>query len=389
MAVSSRQKTVNSKQDNLGCIADREHLAVNPENMTNQYKILSINPGATSTRVALYLNETPLKVEVIRHSPKDLTSFKSTLDQLDYRKELVLGFLEENKVKVTELSAVVGRGGPFKPLESGTYRVNEKMLADIKTGNVQADHPANLGALIAHEIVKGTDVPSFIVDPVSVDEFIPEARISGLPQIERKSLSHALNMKMVARKAAKSLGKRYEELNLIIVHLGSGISVSSHLKGRMIDVNNANDMGPFSPQRVGALPVTGLAKLCFSGEYSRKEMIQLLTKKGGLLAHLGTDNVEDVEKKIDEGDQKAKLIYDAMIYQIAKEIGAMSTTLEGKVDAIVLTGGIANSKKLTSSIMQKVKSIAPVSVFPGEDEMEALTLGALRVISGEEKRKEY
>lgn len=350
---------------------------------------MSINPGATSTKVALYLNETPVKVKTIRHSTEDISSFKSTLDQLDYRKDIVLKFLEQNHVKPQELSAVVGRGGPFKPLESGTYRVNEKMLSDIKSGNVQADHPSNLGALIAHEIVKGTDVPAFIVDPVSVDEFIPEARISGLPQLERKSLGHALNMKMVARKAAKKLGRKYEELNLVIAHLGSGISVGSHLKGKMIDVNNANDMGPFSPQRTGALPVTGLAKLCFSRKYTQKEMIDLLTKKGGLLAHLGTDNVEEVEKRIDEGDLKAKLIYDSMVYQIPKEIGAMATTLEGKVDAIVLTGGIANSKRLTDSITLKVKFIAPVMVFPGEDEMEALTLGALRVLSGEEKAKEY
>lgn len=357
--------------------------------MTDQSKILSINPGATSTKVALYINETPLKVEVIRHSPDDLSSFKTTLDQLDYRKHLVLKFLERNRFEVIDLSAVVGRGGPFKPLESGTYAVNEKMLSDIRGGNVQADHPSNLGALIAYELVKGTEVPAFIVDPVSVDEFIPEARISGLPQIERKSLSHALNQKMVARKAAKELGKNYEELNLIIVHLGSGISVSSHLKGRMIDVNNANDMGPFSPQRVGALPVTGLAKLCFSGKYTEKEMIQLLTKKGGLLAHLGTDNVEEVENRIDHGDQKAKLIYDAMVYQVAKEIGAMATTLGGNVDAVVLTGGIANSKRLTDATTRKVEFIAPILVFPGEDEMEALTLGALRVISGEERAKEY
>jgi butyrate kinase len=341
--------------------------------MTNQHKILSINPGATSTKVALYEGERPVRVEVIRHSPEDLSSFKSTLDQLGYRKDLVLKFLEENRVKVAELSAVVGRGGPFKPLESGTYLVSEQMLSDIRSGKVQADHPSNLGALIAHEIVRGTEVPAFIVDPVSVDEFVPEARISGLPQIERKSLSHALNQKMVARKAAKKLGKRYEELNLIIVHLGSGISVSSHLKGRMIDVNNANDMGPFSPQRVGALPVTGLARLCF----------------GGLLAHLGTDNVEEVEKRIDGGDQRAKLVYDAMIYQIAKEIGAMATTLGGLVDAVILTGGISNSKRLTDSITRKIGFIAQVLIFPGEDEMEALTLGALRVISGEEKAKEY
>lgn len=357
--------------------------------MANRYRILSINPGATSTKVALYLNEKPLKVEVIRHSTEDLSSFKGTLDQLHCRKDLVQKFLERNEVKVSGLAAVVGRGGPFKPLESGTYRVNDKMLSDIKSGNVQADHPSNLGALIAHEIVKGTDVPAFIVDPVSVDEFIPEARISGLPQIERRSLSHALNMKMVARKAAKKLGRKYEELNLVIVHLGSGISVSAHRRGRMIDVNNANDMGPFSPQRVGALPVTGLAKLCFSGKHTQKEMIELLTKKGGLLAHLGTDNVEEVEKRVDDGYRKAKLVYDAMVYQISKEIGAMATTLQAKVDAVLLTGGIANSERLTDSITQKVGFLGPVLVFPGEDEMEALTLGGLRVVSGEEGAKEY
>jgi butyrate kinase len=357
--------------------------------MKSSFKILSINPGATSTKVALYLNENPLKVETIRHSTGELSSFKGTLDQLEYRLRLVLEFLESNPTKVSELSAVVGRGGPFKALESGTYPVSEKMLSDIRSGKVQADHPSNLGALIAHELVSGTDVPAFIVDPVSVDEFIPEARISGLPQIQRISLGHALNTKMVARKVAQQLGKRYEELNLIIAHLGSGISVSSHLKGRMIDVNNANDMGPFSPQRTGALPVTGLAKLCYSGKYTQKEMMDLLTKKGGLLAYQGTDNVEEVQKRIDEGDEKAKLVYRAMIYQIAKEIGAMATTLDGGVDAVVLTGGIANSKRLTDAITQKVKFIAPVLVFAGEDEMEALTRGALRVLSGEEKAKDY
>ena len=355
----------------------------------NQFKILSINPGGTSTKVALYLNENPLKEETIRHSAEELSSFKGTLDQLEYRKELVLKFLEANRVQVRELAAVVGRGGTFKALESGTYGVSEKMIDDIRAGNVQADHPSNLGALIAHEIVSGTGVPAYIVDPVSVDEFIPEARISGLPEIKRVSLAHALNMKMVARKAAKQLGRRYEEINLVIVHLGSGISVGSSLKGKTIDVNNANDMGPFSPQRTGALPVTGLAKLCFSGKYNKKEMMDLLTKKGGLLAHLGTDDVEEVQKRIDGGDVNANLIYNAMVYQIAKEIGAMATTLDGKVDAIVLTGGIANSKRLTDSITRKVGFIAPVMVFPGEDELEALTRGALRVLSGEEKVKEY
>jgi butyrate kinase len=353
------------------------------------YRILSINPGATSTKVALYEDKKPIKVEVIRHSSGDLAAFKQTLDQLDYRRGLILKFLERNQVKINDLSAVVGRGGPFKALESGTYTVNEKMLSNIRTGSVQADHPSNLGALIAHELTKDTNIPAFIVDPVSVDEFPEVARISGLPELPRRSLSHALNIKMMARKAASELGKKYEQLNLIIVHLGSGISVSSHFKGRMIDVNNANDMGPFSPQRTGALPVTGLAKLCFSGKYTYPQIYDVITKKGGLLAHLGTDNVEEVEKRIDQGDRKAKLIYAAMVYQIAKEIGAMATTLDGKVDAIVLTGGIANSKRLVDLITNKVKFIAKVLVFPGEDEMEALTLGALRVLSGEESPKEY
>jgi butyrate kinase len=352
------------------------------------FKILSINPGGGSTKVALYEDAQPLIVEAIRHSQQELSQFKRTVDQLNYRKDLVSKFLQRNNIKIEELSAVVGRGGPFKALPSGTYYVSQRMLQDVKRGNVQADHVSNLGCLIASELAKGT-VPAFIVDPVSVDEFPPIARISGLPELPRKSLSHALNIKMVARKAALKLGKKYEELNLIIVHLGTGISVTSHLKGQMIDVNNANDGGPFSPQRVGNLPVTGLAKLSLSGKYTYPDIYDKLTRKGGLLAHLGTDDVEEIEKRIDKGDEKAKLVYEAMVYQIAKEIGAMSTTLYGKVDAIILTGGIAHSERLVNLIKERVEFLSPVLIFPGEDEMEALTLGALRVLSGEEKAKEY
>ena len=353
------------------------------------YKILSINPGATSTKVAIYEDERPLMVESIRHAQEDLRHFQKTIDQLDYRKNLILDFLKENKIQIQDLSAVVGRGGAFKPLKSGTYLVNEKMLEDVKLGNVGADHVSNLGCMIAYELTKNTDIPAFIVDPVSVDEFPPVARISGLPELERKSLSHALNIKMVARKAALKLGKRYHELNLVIVHLGSGISVSSHLKGKMIDVNNANDAGPFSPQRAGGVPATGLAELCLSSNYSYPQMYEKLTKKGGLLAYLGTDDVKEVERRIGQGDDQAKLIYEAMVYQIAKEIGAMATTLDGKVDSIVLTRGIAHSEKLVSMIRKRVSFLAPVLIFPGEDEMEALTLGALRVLKKEEKAKEY
>jgi len=354
-----------------------------------RFKILSINPGATSTKVATYEDKNPLRVEVLRHSSDELKAYLQTLDQLDYRKNIIMKFLQRNNLKIIDLSAVVGRGGAFKPLSSGTYRVSQRMLSDIKSGNVQADHVSNLGALLAYELTKDANIPAFIVDPVSVDEFPSIARISGIPELERKSLSHALNIKMVARKAALELGKKYQELNLIIIHLGSGISVSSHLKGQMIDVNNANDGGPFSPQRCGSLPVTGLAKLCFSGKYTYAEMYDKITKKGGLLAYLGTDDIKEVERRIDSGDENTNLIYQAMVYQISKEIGAMATTLSGKVDAIVLTGGIAHSQRLINMIKQRVEFLSKVLVFPGEDEMEALTLGALRVLTGEEKEKEY
>ncbi len=353
------------------------------------HKILSINPGATSTKVSLSEDKNPLVIEVLRHSAEELKAFPETIDQLDYRKNLVTKCLQSNNFKIMDLAAVVGRGGPFKPLASGTYRVNQKMLSDIKSGNVLADHVSNLGALIAYELTKDTQVPAFIVDPVSVDELIPVARISGMPELERISLSHALNIKMVARKAANELGRKYEELNLVIVHLGSGISVTSHSKGQMIDVSNANDGGPLAPQRTGSLPATGLAKLCLSGKYTYTEMYDKITKKGGLLAYLGTDNVEEIEKRADSGGEKAKLIYETMVYQIAKEIGAMSTTLYGKADAIVLTGGIARSERLINMIKERVGFLSRVLVFPGEDELEALTLGALRVLTGEEKEKEY
>jgi butyrate kinase len=353
------------------------------------YKILSINPGATSTKVSLSEDKNPLVIEVLRHSADELKAFPKTLDQLEYRKNLVVEFLQKNHFKISDLAAVVGRGGPFRPLASGTYRVNQKMLSDIRSGNVLADHVSNLGALIAYELTKDTQVPAFIVDPVSVDELIPVARISGMPELERISLSHALNIKMVARKAASELRRKYEELNLIIVHLGSGISVTSHLKGQMIDVSNANDGGPLAPQRTGGLPATGLAKLCLSGKYTYTEMYDKITKKGGLLAYLGTDNVEEIEEKIDSGDEKARLIYEAMVYQIAKEIGAMAATLYGKVDAIVLTGGIARSDRLVNMIKERVSFLSRVLVFTGEDELKALTLGGLRVLIGEEKEKEY
>lgn len=353
------------------------------------YRILVINPGATSTKVALYEDETPIFVEIIRHSGEELNRFETYLDQHSFRREVILKLLAKKGVKPEKLDVVVGRGGPFKPLVSGTYRVNEPMLDDISKGRVQAEHISNIGAVLADEIARPYGLPALVVDPVSVDEFDPVARISGLPELKRKCLSHALNLKMVAKKYSRSVGKPYEELNLIVVHLGGGISVTAHQRGRMVDVNNANDAGPFSPQRTGSLPVTGLAKLCYEGGYTLPEMISKLIKKGGLLAYLGTDNLEEITQRIDNGDSRAKLCLEAMAYQIAKEIGAMATVLKGMVDAVIITGGMAHSQLLLDWIKERITFISEVVVYPGEDEMEALALGALRVLRGEEEAKEY
>jgi butyrate kinase len=353
------------------------------------HRLLIINPGGTSTKVAIFQDQTPQFVEVIRHPENQLRSFQRAIDQEAFRRDVILNFLEEKGVELERLSAVVGRGGALKPLKSGTYQVVPQMLADIRKGYVFADHPSNLGALLAHDLASKAGISAYVVDPVSVDEFIPEARISGLPELKRKSLSHVLNLKMVCRQAAASLNKRYEEINLVAAHLGSGISVSAHRHGQMVDVNNANDGGPFAPTRAGGLPATGLVKLCYSGKFSQAQLMDRLTKRGGLLAYLKTDDAQEVERRIREGDQQAKLIYEAMIYQIAKEIGAMAAALKGHVDAVVLTGGLAHSTYLVNSLRERVSFIAPVLVFPGEDEMRALALGALRVLTGQEKPMDY
>ncbi len=353
------------------------------------YKILAINPGSTSTKIALFEDETPVFTESIKHPVEELSKFESTWEQYPFRAKTIKEVLRKRSVDLKTLSAVVGRGGPFKPLESGTYYVNEKMKEDVKEGRVQADHISNIGCLLAADIAEPLGIPAFIVDPVSVDEFDDLARISGHPEIPRKSLAHALNIKMVAKKYAKQIGDKYENLNLVIAHLGGGISITAHRKGRMVDVNNANDEGPFSPQRCGTLPITGLAKLCYSGKYTEKEMMQQLIKRGGLTALAGTDDMEEIKRRIDSGDEKAELYARAMAYQIAKEIGAYSAVLAGKVDAILITGGIAHNNWFIDWIKERIEWIAPIFVFPGEDEMEALALGALRVLRGEEQPKEY
>lgn len=356
----------------------------------NDRLIFAINPGGTSTKVGLF-RETELVFEKnIRHLPDELAVFDSTFDQHDFRRKIILQILEKEGYSLTDLSAVVGRGGAFKPLESGTYEVNEALFEDIRDGStLQADHPSNLGALLARSIAKDAGVNPYIVDPVCVDEMIDEARLSGLPDLERTSLSHALNIRMVAYKAAQILGREFCELNLVVLHMGSGISVTAIRKGRMIDTSQANDGGPFSPQRVGALPTTGLVKLCLSGDYTWKDMKVMLLKRGGLMAYTGTDHVGEALKRAEEGDKNCDIALRAMSYQIIKEAGAMAAALAGKVDAVVITGGIANNKWMTDRLEHNLEYLGKIIVFPGEEELEALVRGVLRVLDSVEEVKVY
>ena len=356
--------------------------------MKYQYKILAINPGSTSTKIAVYADETCLFEETIRHSAEELAPFARINDQYEFRRQLVEKVLTTHDIKIEELSAVVGRGGPLKPIPSGTYIVNDTMCEDLRAG-VQAEHASNLGGLIARGIADQAGIPAFIVDPVSVDEFEPLARITGIPEIQRRSLFHALNLKAVAHRVACDLGRDYHSLNLIMVHLGGGISVGIQQGGRMIDVANPNETGPFSPERAGAVPTGDLVKMCYSGKYTLEQMKKKLVGSAGLVAHLGTNDGREIERRINAGDKHAALVYEAMAYQVAKEIGAMATVVSGRVDAIVLTGGLAHSKMLTGWISNRVRFIADVLIYPGEDEIKALVEGALRVLRGEEEAKIY
>ncbi|MCD4776289.1 MAG: butyrate kinase [Candidatus Aegiribacteria sp.] len=352
--------------------------------------ILAINPGGTSTKVGLFRETELLFEKSIRHMPEELAEFDTTFDQQDFRRSIVLKALIEAGYNLEDLDAVVGRGGAFKPLESGTYEVNETLVEDIRDGStLQADHPSNLGALLASSIANTAGIKPFIVDPVCVDEMIDEARLSGLPALERTSLSHALNIRMVAYKTAAKLGRELSELNLVVLHLGSGISVTALRKGRMIDTSQANDGGPFSPQRVGSLPTTGLVKLCLSGDYTWKDMKEMLLKRGGLIAYTGTDHVGEARKRANEGDKDCDLALRAMAYQITKEAGAMAAALAGKVDAVVITGGIANNSWMTDTLGHNLEYLGEIIIFPGEEELEALMRGVLRVLDSVEDVKEY
>lgn len=357
--------------------------------MDKTYRLLVINPGSTSTKIAVFDNENIIFEETLRHTAEELSKFDNTYDQFEFRKDIIIDALNKNDIDINSLSAVIGRGGMLRPIESGTYKVNEKMLEDLKVG-VSGDHASNLGGIIANEIGKSIGKPAFIVDPTVVDEMEDIARVSGMAEIERRSIVHALNQKAVARRHAKLHGKNYEDMNLIIAHLGGGISVGAHRKGRIIDVNNALDGdGPFSPERSGGLPVADLVKLCYSGKYTFDEMKKMIKGNGGLVSYLGTNNAIEVTKMINNGDKKAELVYKAMAYQIAKEIGSCATVLKGNVDGILLTGGIAHDKMFTKWIKESVEFISEVFIYPGEDELTALAEGGLRVLRGEESFKEY
>ncbi len=357
--------------------------------MSIVYRLLVINPGSTSTKIAIFDNENLVLEETLRHSNEELAEYSTIFDQYQFRKNIILEILEKKGIDISKLSAVVGRGGLLKPIPGGTYNVNDSMLEDLRKG-VLGEHASNLGGVIAHEIASQLNIPSYIVDPVVVDEMEEIARVSGMIDIQRVSIFHALNQKAVARRFASENKKNYEELNLIVAHLGGGISIGAHKKGKVIDVNNALDgEGPFSPERSGGLPVGDLVKLCYSGKYSLDEMKKKIKGKGGLVAYLGTNDAKKVSEMVEAGDEKAKLVFEAMAYQIAKEIGSMSTVLEGQVDGIILTGGIAYNNMFTSWIKERVGFIAEVVVYPGEDELIALAEGGLRVLRGEEQAKEY
>jgi butyrate kinase len=352
--------------------------------------ILAINPGSTTTKIAVFKNANPVFLKNIKHDNKELKQFDSIADQYDFRKQIILDELKKADIDLDSIRAIVGRGGLVKPIESGVYAVNEALIRDLIDTKL-GEHASNLGGLIASEIAKKLpNAEAYIADPVVVDELSPLARVSGHPAFRRKSIFHALNQKAVARAHAKSVMSSYEEMNLIVVHLGGGITIGAHERGRVIDVNQGLDgEGPFSPERSGTLPVGDLVNMCFSGRYTKDKIKKMITGEGGLVAYLGTNSAYDIEMNAMNGDEESKFYFDAMAYQVSKSIGSMCPVLKGKVDGILLTGGIAHSKYFVNKIIERVHRIAPVHVYPGEDEMRALAMNGLMVINGEVKPKVY
>jgi len=351
-------------------------------------KILIVNPGSTSTKIGLFENESPIFEKTLRHTMEEMSGYEKIGDQYDFRMNIIMDALKESGISIEELAGICGMGGLVKPIASGTYYVNEAMAADLQSGQY-GDHASNLGGLIAKAIGNKIGKPAFIVDPVVVDEMVDISRVSGHPAIARRSIFHALNQKATARKFCKEAGKKYDEVNLVVVHMGGGISISCHAKGMTIDSNNALDGdGPFTPERSGGLPSGDLAALCFSGKYTHAEIKQLIKGKGGMVGYFGTNSMIELEEKA-KTDPEAKLIIDAMALQIAKEIASQAVAVCGKLDAIILTGGIAYSDYITAEVAKRVEFIAPVKRYPGEDELAALNAGALRVLKGEEEGKVY
>lgn len=354
-------------------------------------KILVINPGSTSTKIAIFEDTKELMTKNIKHSVDDLAGFNRIFEQYDMREKTILDEIQKAGHDIKSFGAIVGRGGLLKPIRGGVYKVNQRMIDDLKEAKM-GEHASNLGAPIALAVAKaaGDNVNAYIVDPVVVDEMEGIARFSGLPEISRLSIFHALNQKAVARRYAREKGKKYEDFNFIIAHLGGGVSVGAHKKGRVIDVNNAlNGEGPFSPERSGGLPAGQLVKMCFSGKYTSDEINKKLKGSGGLVAYLGTNSAYEVEKRVLAGDHEAEIVYKAMAYQVSKEIGALSAVLEGKVDAIILTGGVAYDKLFVSWVKEKVSFIAEVIAYPGEDEMQALAEGCFYGLKGEIAVRDY
>lgn len=344
-------------------------------------KILVINPGSTSTKLALYEDEKPIWIAGAHHPAKELAQFHHVNEQYEYRKQFVLNQLNRGGIPL-EFDAIIARGGLLKPTPSGVYAINEQMKYDLM--HSQLEHACNLGGLIAQELASEIGCPAYIADPEVVDELQPVARITGIPGIERISIFHALNSKAVSRRYAKSIGRRYEELNLIVAHLGGGISVGAHRQGQVIDVNNAlNGDGPFTPERAGTVPADQLAELCFSGKYTLKQIKRMLNGKGGLTAHLGNNDMITIAAKAADDEEPYKSVLDAMLYTIAKQVGAMYVTLLGKCDAIILTGGIVHSDYCAAELKKQIEYLAPIVLMPGEDELGSLAFNALGALRGE------
>jgi butyrate kinase len=352
-------------------------------------RILAINPGSTSTKIAVYEDTTPILERTLRHAAEDLASFAHIADQFDFRKQIIVTAIEEAGIQPDTLDAVVGRGGLIRPVAGGTYAVTEEMLADLRSG-FAGEHASNLGGILAYDIAQPAGLPAYIVDPVVVDELGDVARLSGIPELPRVSIFHALNQKATARRAASEMGARYEETRFIVAHLGGGITVGAHDCGRVVDVNDGlNGEGPFSPERSGGVAALKIVKLLTSGDYTADQIKKMIKGEGGLVAYCGTNSAEELQGCIDEGDEDVRLVMEAMAYQVAKEIGAMATALKGRVDAILLTGGVAYDKRVVEWITDRVSFLAPVKVYPGEDELRALAEGALRVLRGEEAALTY